>query len=886
MTVYTRLHWGKADKQDPPRIHLLEHHLADVAACFEALLAQPTIRKRLARAGGLSDLDGTTVARLCVLVALHDIGKVNVGFQTRIWRREDLKDRRRIRRAGHTLDLAPVLTGADGQTAQWFFPTLGWDELLGWDDCRGESVSALFVAALSHHGLPLDLGLRQPNPVIWRPFGGLDPQRCVESVGRQVREWFPAAFSPDGPPLPSATEFQHTFLGLCTLADWIGSDENRFPFHGEPQDDYISVARASAGEAIREIGLDIGRQREAFQGAPEFRRLFDLAGAPPPNSVQKQAAMVTPLTERLAIIESETGSGKTEAALWRFARMYEAGLVDGIYFALPTRSAARQIYERVKDFAARLFSTTLGPEPLLAAPGYLQVGDAGGQLLHNYDVWWDDHPDDATRARRWAAESAKRFLAAQIAVGTVDQAMMAALQVKHSHMRAVCLSRNLLVVDEVHASDPYMGAILEDLLDAHGKVGGYALLMSATLGSAARRRWLLGRKGASAEAYSLQSAIETPYPAVSTVSHGGEEIVGVAGTGRVKAVRIESIPDMTEFAQVADRALQAARAGAKVLVIRNTVDFAIRTQQALEEAAEATEAQHLLFSLGGSWTLHHGRFAAGDRQKLDRRIEAILGKDREPGGRVVVGTQTLEQSLDIDADLLITDLCPMDVLLQRIGRLHRHDRDDRPADFLRPVSFVLTPADADLSPWLTRRKETNGLGPNGFVYEDLRILEATRRLAADRGVWRIPEMNRELVERCTHPAALRAIEKELGDDWVGHGGDMAGIEIADGLTAQSAVVRRNSSFLHGNNDILFGKMEERIRTRLGDEGIEVEFEPRPPSPFSAERRIARMTIPAHLGYGDAGEEAIEPERIDGGFMFWTGGRGYRYDRLGLRLVRE
>ena len=884
MPVYTQYHWGKSDRQDQQRVHLLEHHLADVAACFEALLAQPTIRKRLARAGGLSDLDGTTAARLCVLAALHDIGKVNVGFQAQIWRTEDLpSQRKKPLRAGHDRDLAPVLTGVDGETGQWFFSALGWDELLGWDDCGGETVCGLFVAALSHHGLPIDLEERQPNPLIWRPFGELSPQESVKRIGRLVREWFPAAFSHIGPPLPFLPEFQHAYLGLCTLADWIGSDENRFPFRDEQQDDYISVARARAEKSIREIGLDISRQRAEFQGVPEFSRLFRLEGAASQNSIQKQVALATPLDERLAIVESETGSGKTEAALWRFARMYEKGLVDGIYFALPTRAAASQMHERIKRFVGSLFPGPAAPVPLLAVPGYLRAGDASGKLLHDYQVEWDDHPDDATRKRRWAAESTKRYLAAQIAVGTVDQAMMAALRVKHSHMRAACLSRNLMVVDEVHASDPYMGAILEALLDAHFNTGGHALLMSATLGSVARRRWLLGRRRARAEACTLESAIEAPYPAVSTASDDNETVAAAGGSQREKAVQIEPMAAMPEFNLVAGRALQAARTGAKVLIVRNTVNFAIRTQQALEEEAAADE-QHLLFSLSGLPTLHHGRFSVDDRKQLDRRVEELLGKDRAAGGRIVVGTQTLEQSLDIDADLLITDLCPVDVLLQRIGRLHRHDRDVRPTDYDTPTCVVLTTRGGDLSPLLSRQPDANGLGPSGYVYPDLRILEATRRLVEGQAVWRIPDMNRELVERSTHPAVLTDIEDELGDDWLAHGGDIAGVRIADDLTAQGAVVRRGGSFLHDNSDILFGSLEEKIRTRLGDEGIKVEFEPRPPSLFFPETTIAEIAIPAHMGRVQANGETIEPELVEGGFSFQVGGRGFCYDRLGLQQI--
>ena len=654
LPVYTRSHWAKSEPRHgyPKRIHLLEHHLADVGACFKALLEQPTVRKRLARSGGMDDdLDTVAAARLCVFAALHDIGKVNIGFQARIWRPEDVPSgQRKPHRIGHTLDLAPVLNGDDNATAKWFFDALGWwwDATDSWDDCDGKTVSALLVAALSHHGLPLQLeGGRQPNPRVWRPFGELHPQQCVERIGRLVRQWFPEAFANGRALLPSAPAFQHMFLGLCTLADWIGSDERFFPYVDTPQDSYIKTARKQAKEAVSAIGLDIAEQRAALDALPPRLNFADLFNIPKHNAIQ-QAAHDAPLTEQLVIIESETGSGKTEAALWRFANMYEKGLVDGLYFALPTRAAATQIHGRVTNFVDRMFPDDNLPEPVLAVPGYLRAGDITGRHLQDYEVWWDDHPDDATLHRRWAAERAKRYLAAQIAVGTVDQAMMAALKVKHAHMRAACLARNLLVVDEVHASDTYMRRILKSLLDAHLGAGGYALLMSATLGSAARQQWLSTGRPDSGDALPLDDAIKSPYPAVSvgTPAPGGENITEVGGNDREKTVRVDGTPLMQDFDQVAEQALRAARAGAKVLVIRNTVDYAIRTQRAVEQAAAASEP-NLLFTCNDTPTLHHGRFAADDRKLLDAGVETYLGRGRKSGGRIIVGTQTLEQSLDM-----------------------------------------------------------------------------------------------------------------------------------------------------------------------------------------------------------------------------------------------
>ena len=306
--AYTQVFWAKSDRENPQRIHLLEHHMADVGACFEALLAQPTIRQRLARAGGLNDIDPVTAARLAVLAALHDIGKVNIGFQTRIWQEADLPaGTRHPHPTGHIADLMPVLNCDDTETADWFFNALGWwDDFLTWDDCDGETVCGLFVAALSHHGRPLNMeGSRSKNPVIWRSFGALHPRRGVEHIGRLVRDWFPAAWADSGPPLPATPAFQHMFLGLCMLADWIGSDEIHFPFCAEPRADYMQTARHKSQSAISEIGLNIDSQRDAFHALsslPKFGVLFGIPNATP-NPIQKLAIAV-PLDERLVIIES------------------------------------------------------------------------------------------------------------------------------------------------------------------------------------------------------------------------------------------------------------------------------------------------------------------------------------------------------------------------------------------------------------------------------------------------------------------------------------------------------------------------------------------------------------------------------------------------------
>ena len=889
--TYTRKFWAKWDRRNPGDIHLLEHHLADVGACFEALLRQPTIRRRLASAANIGVIDDVTVARLSVFAALHDIGKVNVGFQTQTWDRKYLSGERKIRRAGHTSEVVPLLTGEDHRTGDWFLDALGWfDSFERWDGDSGDTACALFAAAMSHHGEPIDLhSHRSPNPDVWRPFAGLDPEREVRRIARLIQIRFPRAFAPGGNPLPPAPEFQHTFLGLCTLADWIGSNRDFFPFEDAPRDDYMHTAREHAARAMKTIGLDISRQRSAVKREefPSFDSLFRRdaeAEAMRPNAIQR-AAVDVPLDEKLVIIESETGSGKTEAALWRFGRMYEAELVDGLYFALPTRAAARQIHERVNRFARRMFPDGHAPDAVLAVPGYVRAGDLTGRHLPEYRVWWDADAD--TGRRLWAAESAKRFLAAQVAVGTIDQAMMGALQVRYAHMRAACLARNLLVIDEVHASDPYMRVIIEDLLDAHIGSGGHALLMSATLGSSARRQWLT-RDRRQIPNQPLGEAIGTPYPSVSTAAPAPDfEIIAEAGTNnQAKTARLETISDMEEFTPLSNVALKAARAGAKVLIIRNTVAYAIETQMALEKAANGTDAG-LTFDCEGVPTLHHSRYAAGDRKLLDRAVERDFGRPRRSGGRIVVSTQTLEQSLDIDADLLITDLAPMDVLLQRIGRLHRHAENERPDEHQTPTCIVLTPVEGDLRPLLSNRREApnpNGLGPRGYVYPDLRVIELTRRLimkSEESGSpWRIPAMNRELVEQATHPDQLDKLASEMGEAWVELRNEIEGRIMGDKGIARKNRLNRGVSFL--DRDVRFGSDEERIRTRLGDESVEVQFDPPPPSPFDGEDRIDAMPIPARWLGEMTTDETVAPTVEGRKIRFRVGGRNFVYDRLGLR----
>ena len=553
------------------------------------------------------------------------------------------------------------------------------------------------------------------------------------------------------------------------------------------------------------------------------------------------------------LIEAETGSGKTEAALWRFNELYRERRVDGAYFALPTRAAAKQLHERTQRFARRAFESDI--DVVLAVPGY----EASTRGLVD-----SQYADDAP-GLPWATEGPKRFLAAQLAVGTVDQALLGALRVRHAHLRSSCLARNLLIVDEVHASDAYMRAILATTLRMHLNAGGYAVLLSATLGAASRSFWL------GEDVPPLDEAIAFPYPAVSV--QGGR--VKHHSAAREKRVAVSARADMDAYSAVAADAVAAAHANAAVLVVRNTVDAALSTQRAIEAVTGTASA--LLLHARGIATPHHGRYAAADRREIDRAIEERFGKGRADAvGAIAVGTQTLEQSLDLDADLLITDICPADVLLQRIGRLHRHDRG-RPTGFKTPQCIVLTPGDSDLAPLLVQPR--NGLG--AYVYPDLRMIEAVRRLIGDGTEWTIPADSRRIVEYGTHPEALAAIADDLGEAWMEHALQVDGARIAERLVAERSVIDTHQSFCGGNADVLFPSDGERIRTRLGDPAVDVTLSGAAGAFGGPIDRLSipRRWLPAVIS--DPGDLASAAEPVDGGFAFTVEGRTFTYDRFGL-----
>lgn len=842
--------------------HLLIDHMIDVAACLCRLARCRSIRRSLERSAR-RNLDERDIARLAVLAFLHDIGKANSGFQAKRWKNKIPPSWPVQITAGHGIEAVKLFQVSSA--AEAIEPLV--EKICTW----GDAADSLLTASVSHHGRPIK-DAPGTSSSIWKSHDGkYDPAVILKEIAASAPILYPSAFEAEGQALPDAPAFGHLFAGLVQLADWLGSDTRFFAF-AEPGEKRSVTAPLMADKAIASLGLDAADWRtRLLTFAPSFAKVF---GGFDPRPIQ--AAMSDDSLGPLVILESETGSGKTEAALWRYVHLFQAGLVDSLYFALPTRVAATQLYQRVQDTLKHLWPDC-PPLALRALPGYVAADGEEAKALPDFKVQWSDHPDDQKAHQRWAAENSKRFLAAPVAVGTIDQALLGALQVRHAHLRYATLARSLLVVDEVHASDAYMTVLLERLLKTHLNCGGQALLLSATLGSSARSRYLAlapeGQPGA-CQKMAFDVACAVPYPAISD-SHG---IRATPGTGRSKKVAWAARDIIAAPEQVAELAISAARQGAKVLIIRNTVPAAIATLEALGKQVPTLD---WLFSVNGVRTLHHSRFSRQDRPQLDAAIEKQLGKTRPEGALIVVGTQTLEQSLDIDADFLITDLCPMDVLLQRIGRLHRHT-NKRPEAFEAAQVAVLTPARNDLTPMLTRPQYGLGRFHNGGgVYDDLSILEATRLLLAERPVVTIPDDNRYLVEAATHPDKLRALQAQQGEAW-----EILAQKIEGDTGAQKTLGHLHSLDV----EQVFGEIEfprdVQVATRLGAQDRVVHFNLSQPGPFGfplKELPIRHYLLPKGLS-PDTEPSAISQQ--DNCITFHLGDAVFCYSRLGLERLKD
>ena len=872
---------GEGQKRELVAYLPLSDHCLDVSVVFLKLAHLPAIRRSLNVAAGQT-LCNIQLQRLAVFALLHDFGKANLGFQDKPFSGNQV---------GHLYETAPLLLVEE--LVQKLIEVWDLPNLSAWFD-QSHTLSSYLLATLSHHGKPVRLNeleqhLQREGGVLsryWHVDGERDPFIALTKLINTAGVAYPDAFAKDAELLPSNSELQHRFLGLLMLADWLGSNELFFPIDNGVSERYqLAITRAE--QSLHVIGLNASDcQQQLIESKWCFESLFEFSPYPLQHCLDQLD--VRDSSHRLLIAEAETGSGKTEAAIVRFLRLFEEQEVDGLYFALPTKVAARELYERVNFYINNAFPDPRNrPVVLLAVPRYCKVdGQNIDALPIRLGRCFDEKSQSAYEGRNWAAEHPKRFLAATIAVGTIDQALLSAIQTNHAHMRSICLDRQLLVVDEVHSSDRYMRTLLTLLLSHHLQ-RSHALLLSATLGSEALCEFIR-LQNETVQTPKLEEAKVRAYPALT--NGYSEALLNEVPSVSSKPVFVEQHPCMFELGTIISEIEQALKQGARVLVIMNTVDRALTIQRQVERVVRLEK--DVLFSCNGVIAPHHGRYCPDDRRYLDAEVTRLLGKKSGPGPRLLVGTQTLEQSLDIDADLLITDLCPMDVLLQRIGRLHRHakrkDKGWRPLRFERARCVLLTPSEDNLHSMLFESGEVNGFAMKaglGSVYADMRILQRTWDTLTDKPKIEIPKDNRYLVEMATHPESLA---KLIGSEWQKHG-----VGIVGGDTAQQARAGLRSLIsCYGLpfGDFHFDDLNENVRTRLGMNTLQLPLPEVMQSPFAVD--VNEVVIPGHMAPKDAlghsndlNIQNVEP-LAEGGFSFQSENKSYCYTRFGLEVRDE
>ena len=670
---------GRTRSDTWDRRHPLPCHLIDVGQTTKLLwgeVLRPDPKERIARAIGLGEDTDAAGRWLAFWAAAHDIGKATPGFQSKA--RDAVEP---LRRVGFDF------SRCDDHPHAYVSTAVLADALVAAGPARPAVDTRLArrvgIAVGGHHGL-------FPDPKDWHglPTANLGCGERWSRVRVALLDRLASIFGiVDGsvPTDPSGSDAHWPMMvlaGLVSVADWIGSNKRYFDHEPKTSDAsaYSEIATTRAEEALGQLGW-LG-WRAGTSTAKGFSELFPFTPRP-----LQQAAIESDRSlsgSALAIVEAPMGEGKTEAALYLADRWNHQRGGQGLYVAMPTMATGNQMFSRVRGFLTQRYPHDVVNLQLLHSGAMLseECEQVSKEAEKRRQSFAPDETHDAVESRcgavvaeSWFAQNGKQAILAPFGVGTIDQALLSVLQVRHGFVRLFGLAGKAVILDEVHAYDAYMSTLMTRLLEWLSALGCTVILLSATLPSDKMRELLKAWTG-------TDPSLDPPaYPRLTVAVDGKVTSQNFATTPeRRKTITLEWRAE-TDLAGDLRSALDA---GGCAAVIRNTVGQAQETYLALRDQLSPHGVEVMLF---------HARFPFYDRQRIEREVLSRfgdLGSDERPNRAVLVATQVIEQSLDLDFGLMVSDLAPADLVLQRAGRLHRHERDGRPIQ--QPTLWLLKPA--------------------------------------------------------------------------------------------------------------------------------------------------------------------------------------------------
>ena len=684
--------WAKSG--EPP--HLLLLHMLDTAAVAKAILAREPSASLEWLAKHLGRRPDCARDWLVYWTGLHDLGKATSGFQ-RKWSagKEKLEECSNLRCQSKYPKRHDIATGY----------------LL-----RDGSKNLMARVLAAHHGRYLygesscfnDDGRPAQEPPGW------DKERMG------LQEAYDAVIAPpDIFPKDNSSAHWLWFAGLVSISDWIASNKDYF-CHGwrgfSSSDDYFANASELAEKALEEIGW-ASRRKE--WDTPKLRQWLSIvtgsqiAQSRPMQDVGEDLLQESGNEPALIIVEAPMGEGKTEFALRTHEHLHKHCGHRGLYFALPTQATANAMYDRVKDYVDKRFSD-METHVQLAHGGVKKTGipwNAG-------EIHDENEKEGAAIAGMWFSQRRRAILSA-FGVGTIDQALLACMPVKHHFVRLFGLGNRVVVLDEIHAYDAYTGTLIECLLEWLRDMRCSVILMSATLPEKCRNSYI--RKWTKDDCFS--SNPPRPYPSISFVTAKDGAKVREFETNE-KNIRVEatggSINDIFSWCK------ESLKGGGRGAVILNTVGRAQRLYKELKRSEVNAEI-----------LLYHARFPADERLQIERQVLQFCGRNGKINRPfLLVATQVAEQSLDADFDFMLSDLAPIDLLLQRAGRLHRHERPRPPAH--QQAIFTIAGGGGDNPPDVTEWDR---------IYDRYYLLATWHLLKECDRTWAFPKDIDRLVQR-------------------------------------------------------------------------------------------------------------------------------------------